>query len=237
MVPRRTATAPSATTTDVSSTRTELSRAAIVERAFAVTDEEGPDALTIRRLATEFGVTPMALYWHVRNKDELLAAMGDAFFADIALPDRGGPWDEQLSAIVTALVESLRRHPAMAELAYERILACTNGVELTEYCLRMLVDAGFTEQEAADLARTALHTAVSLTRFLPGAENEVARAEREEHLRGKQAAISALPVERYPMTVGAMKALTECLNDDAYFRFGIDHYVLGARALLARKTA
>lgn len=230
MVPRRTSAA-------ASTERAELSRDAIVERAFAVTDEEGPDALTIRRLATEFGVTPMALYWHVRNKDELLGAMGDAFFADIALPDSSGSWDQQLEAIVTALVNSLRRHPAMAELAYERVLACTNGIELTEYCLRMLVEAGFTEQEAADLARTALHTAVSLTRFLPGAENEVARVEREDQLRRKQAAISALPVERYPMTVGAMKVLTECQNDDAYFRFGIDHYVLGARALLARKTA
>ena len=33
--------------------------------------------MTIRRIAQEFGVTPMALYWHVKNKDELLAAMGD----------------------------------------------------------------------------------------------------------------------------------------------------------------
>jgi len=34
--------------------------------------------VTIRRVAQEFGVTPMALYWHVSNKDELLAAMAIA---------------------------------------------------------------------------------------------------------------------------------------------------------------
>ena len=71
----RTATATAA--------KSDLSRAAIVERALTVMDTEGPDAVTIRRIAQEFGVTPMALYWHVANKDELLAAMGDALLADV----------------------------------------------------------------------------------------------------------------------------------------------------------
>ena len=49
-----------------------LSREALVEAAMALADREGLDALTIRRLAGEIGVTPMALYWHVKDKDELL---------------------------------------------------------------------------------------------------------------------------------------------------------------------
>ncbi len=232
MVPR----SSSATAPPASGERGELRRAAIVERAFAIVDDEGPDALTIRRLATEFGVTPMALYWHVKNKDELLAAMGDAFFDDVALPDPDLPWDAQLTEIATSLVNALRQHSAVSELAYERILANARGLDLTEYTLRMLVDAGFSEQEASAIARTALHTTVNLVRFLPGAENQVARAEREAHLRTKQAAIAALPRERYPITVRSMRELTECPDDDEYFAFGIDHFVLGAKALLARKT-
>src|SRR5215467_7003154 len=50
--------------------RTRLSRSAVVDRALALADREGLDALTIRRLATELGVTPMALYWHFRSKEE-----------------------------------------------------------------------------------------------------------------------------------------------------------------------
>ena len=57
--------------------RTRLSKEVVVERGLALADAEGLDALTIRRLATELGVTPMALYWHFRNKEELLAALGD----------------------------------------------------------------------------------------------------------------------------------------------------------------
>src|ERR1700704_1331822 len=87
-VPPRTATA--------TATKSDLSRSAIVERALSVMDAEGPDAVTIRRIAQEFGVTPMALYWHVANKDELLAAMGDALLADVVPPPATGSWSTQL---------------------------------------------------------------------------------------------------------------------------------------------
>ena len=83
--------------------------AAIVERALTVMDAEGPDAVTIRRIAQEFGVTPMALYWHVANKDELLAAMGDALLADVdAAARRPAPWSVQLRGVVEALIDAAR---------------------------------------------------------------------------------------------------------------------------------
>src|SRR5690348_12640763 len=49
----------------------KLSKAAVAERALRLGDEEGVEAVTIRRLAQELGVTPMALYWHFKNKDDL----------------------------------------------------------------------------------------------------------------------------------------------------------------------
>ena len=89
---------------------------AIVDRALEIADEEGRDAITIRRVAQEFDVTPMALYWHVKNKDELLAAMGDRFFDGVRYPAEGS-WSDQLRGVMHALIESLRRHPASAHLA------------------------------------------------------------------------------------------------------------------------
>jgi len=53
-------------------TRGRLSREAIVVGAIALADAEGLDAVTIRRLAQEHGVTPMAMYWHFSDKDSLL---------------------------------------------------------------------------------------------------------------------------------------------------------------------
>ena len=81
--------------------KADLSRETIVDRALVIADSEGLAAVTVRRIALEFGVTPMALYWHVANKDELLAAMGDQFFADLKVAEHED-WVEQLRAILAA---------------------------------------------------------------------------------------------------------------------------------------
>ena len=52
--------------------RVTLTPRTVVEGALALAEAEGLGAVTIRRLAKELGVTPMALYWHFRSKDELL---------------------------------------------------------------------------------------------------------------------------------------------------------------------
>ena len=67
--------------------RRPLSREAVIDHALAVADLDGLDAVSIRRIAQDFGVTPMALYWHVKNKDELLAAMGDRILSVIDMPE------------------------------------------------------------------------------------------------------------------------------------------------------
>src|SRR5713226_3132955 len=73
--------------------RTKLSRSAVVDRALALADSDGVDALTIRRLATELGVTPMALYWHFRSKEELLAGLGDQIWSELDTDvDTAAPW-------------------------------------------------------------------------------------------------------------------------------------------------
>jgi len=63
--------------------KNSLNPALVVERAIAIVDSDGLDALTVRKVADEFGVTPMALYWHFANKEALLAAVGDAVVADL----------------------------------------------------------------------------------------------------------------------------------------------------------
>src|SRR2546423_8871268 len=61
----------------------KLTRTAVVERAMRLADVEGVEAVTIRRLAQELGVTAMALYWHFKNKDELLLGMADHGLLDV----------------------------------------------------------------------------------------------------------------------------------------------------------
>jgi TetR/AcrR family tetracycline transcriptional repressor len=215
-------------------TRTELSRAAIVERALSVMDTDGPDAVTIRRLAQEFGVTPMALYWHVANKDELLDAMGDALLASVVTPPKAGSWSAQLRAVVEALVAAMAPHPAAAELVLPRILVTEPGLRITEHTLALLENAGFSREQAADLARMGLQLAMMLVSQRPGAESQAGRDERDALLAAKRAHIAGLPADSYPHVRAAATALTDCTDESAYYGFGIDLYVEGAQALLRR---
>src|SRR5690242_8978859 len=65
------------------STAPRLTREALVDAAMAIADEHGLEALSIRRLAKEVGVTPMAIYWHVADKEALLEALGERMFSQI----------------------------------------------------------------------------------------------------------------------------------------------------------
>ncbi|MEV4807425.1 TetR family transcriptional regulator [Nonomuraea sp. NPDC049421] len=68
--------------------------------------------MTIRRLAADLGVTPMALYWHYKNKEQLIIGMADHLispFAPKEADDR--PWQEQLRDLTQGLVGTLRAYP------------------------------------------------------------------------------------------------------------------------------
>jgi TetR/AcrR family tetracycline transcriptional repressor len=212
----------------------DLSRDAIVERALAVMDVEGPHAVTIRRIAQEFDVTPMALYWHVANKDELLAAMGDALLEGVRLPAATGPWHVQLRGVVDNLIESLARHPAAAGLVFDRILVTEQGLLLTEFTLALLEGAGFSREQAADLARMGLQTAMMLVTQLPGAESSTAKVERDALLALKRAHVESLPDDLYPHVRRAAVPLTDCADEPAYYAFGVDLYIEGALALMRK---
>ncbi len=232
--------------------RPDLSRAAIVDRALDIADAEGRDALTIRRLAQEFGVTPMALYWHVRNKQELLVAMGQRFFdqlpawsvdparppAPSAPPADLPAWLGELRALLAALIDALRPHPASAYLAPSQTLQCEPGRELTERALQLLSAQGFSAEQGADIARTAMQLVVMLvTGSTVDDELDVPVAQRGGLREAKRAAVSALPADRYPHMVASARGLTECLDDDEYYDFGLDLFIGGVQQLHRRLTA
>ncbi|MGZ8606793.1 MAG: TetR/AcrR family transcriptional regulator, partial [Actinomycetota bacterium] len=69
--------------------REPLSRDRILRTAVALADEGGVESISMRRIAQELGVVPMALYKHVANKDELLDGMIDVVVSEIDPPLEG----------------------------------------------------------------------------------------------------------------------------------------------------
>ena len=209
-----------------------LSRENVLDHALAVADDEGLDAVSVRRIAQHFGVTPMALYWHVKGKEELLEAMGDRMVTGIQLPaaqpDLG---IEQFRVLLSAVVDALRQHPGCAELAAARFLRCEAGQQVTERALAILRTAGFSPRQSANLVRAALHTSIMLVSGRPGAEIRVRREARVDAINAKQVALRSLPSGRFPLLVESATVLTQAVDETAYYTAGIDLYMTGITEL------
>ena len=90
--------------------RTRLTRDRVLRGALAIADSGGLGSLTIRSLAQELGVKPMAVYYHVAGKDEILDALVDLVFAEIELPVPGRDWRSEMQRRAHSAREVLARH-------------------------------------------------------------------------------------------------------------------------------
>jgi AcrR family transcriptional regulator len=91
-------------------TRKPLSKAHVLQAAVGLADEVGLEAFSMRPLAQELGVVPMALYKHVANKDELLDGMVDIVFSEIELPLADLDWRSAMRNRAMSTRETLKRH-------------------------------------------------------------------------------------------------------------------------------
>lgn len=216
-----------------SQTAKRLDPLTLATSALEIADAEGLDALTIRRLAQLHEVTPMALYRHFSDKEDLLAAVGDRILADIALPEpNDDAWDVQLRAVLTAFVAALRPHPKAAGLTLFRILVSPAGLAMGERTMELLTQGGFALDDAAEVGRQALCSLITLVTAEPGASEDTEPVARADALRVKRASLAALSPNRYPLITSAADTLVCPASTDRYYALGIDLVVAGIRGVL-----
>ena len=214
--------------------RTKLSRSAVVDRALALADSDGLDALTIRRLATELGVTPMALYWHFRSKEELIAGLADRLWGEIRTDvDPADDWAGQLRGMLESLIDVLRSHSSASTLLLSSEKLGPSHWQATETTLEILRTAGFDPEHASEIAKSALWTGLTLVMSEPGFNDAgLTEPERAEIQRRKQIELASLPPDRYPRLVEAAVPMTSCGDGpEFHYKFGIDLFIAGVRAL------
>ena len=90
--------------------RHRLSRERVLRTAIRRADQGGLEGLSMRTLAEELEVAPMALYRHVANKDDLIDAMIDVIFSEIGLPSGGDDWKTAMRQRALSLRDVLARH-------------------------------------------------------------------------------------------------------------------------------
>lgn len=126
--------------------RTGLTRQVIIEVGLRLLDEVGLDGLTVRRLATELDVQSPALYWHLRNKQDLLDGMAEAVVvaAGMGPPRDGESWSDWLARRARAYRASLLSHRDGARLVVGARGMSPATLRAFDAELSALVHCGFT---------------------------------------------------------------------------------------------
>jgi AcrR family transcriptional regulator len=140
-------------------TAAPLRRELVLEAAFAVAEREGLERLSMRLVARELGVSTMALYRHVANKDDLLDGLVERLLGELELPDDSLPWDERLRTLAGELRALAKRHPELFVLLLQRRAVGARATRAREAELRALRDGGL-DQQAAERLEWLLSTIV-----------------------------------------------------------------------------
>jgi AcrR family transcriptional regulator len=121
----------------------------VLQSAIAIADTAGIGALTIRSLAQDLGVKPMAIYYHVANKEEILDGIVDLVFAEIELPEADGDWRSELVRRASSARRALSRHHWAIGLMESRKSPGPATLQHHDAVLRTLREAGFSVEMTA----------------------------------------------------------------------------------------
>ncbi|MBF6172749.1 mycofactocin system transcriptional regulator MftR2 [Nocardia blacklockiae] len=133
-----------------------LSESEIVEAALRVVREDGVEKLSMRRLSRELGVSPMAPYYYVADKRELLDLVATAALTGVRKPPAAaGPWQHRLRDLIDQIDEKLRKHPGLGDVLIEQMLG--KQLDLIASIMEILFDAGFDDRNVL-AAYATIHT-------------------------------------------------------------------------------
>ncbi|WP_425387306.1 TetR/AcrR family transcriptional regulator C-terminal domain-containing protein [Arthrobacter castelli] len=124
----------------------KLSREAIIVRAVEILDQEGIDGLTMRRMASELGVTATALYWHVRSKDALMDLAFDHIFGSVPIPALSAQWKCDVVELLDGWRSVMLDHPWSPALVGRPPIG-PNVLKRTEFLHAALEYAGLHGQQ------------------------------------------------------------------------------------------
>lgn len=204
----------------------KLNAEVIAYAALELLDEHGLDGLTMRAVAKELGVQAAALYWHLKNKQELLDAMAAIVLAratsGLEAPRAGQDWLDWLAESTRRLREAMLNYRDGARVVAGTNVAHPEVFRMTELTLRTLIDAGMPSAEAARGFPVLLHYTIGFT------IEEQARTglNYDDNPYGADKLDGLVDAMRYPLTAGALGLMFDP-DADAGFEHGLGLILTG----------
>jgi AcrR family transcriptional regulator len=222
--------------------RPTLTAADITRAAVAVADAEGLAAVSMSRVASELGNSTMALYRHVRSKDELLVLMADVAVGDPPDLPADGDWRSGLTLWARSIVAVAKRHPWFARLPITGPPVGPKNLAWFESALEALSGTSLEEGEKVGVVMSLLTYVHGQIRL--GSELAAGYAQNPEAFSRRYAAVLARVVDprRMPAlsrVVAAGVFDVDSLLDDqdsgADFEFGLVLFLDGVSGYLAAR--
>lgn len=214
--------------------RPALARGHLVDASLEILQASGLDALSTRALAKRLGVKSPALYWHVHNKDELLALVADAVCGQMKLPSSGLPARKRLEAIAWEYRRVLLKYRDAPRLMSEQPPIGPHRMKLYDAAVGALHDLGFRTDEAVT-------TATFYRNYLLGMIAEESRQKvgrsarlRPAHALGAELSQLGKGANDYPNLRGTAKILAG-IRPEAIFRAGLEVILDGMAQHVGKK--
>ena len=211
-----------------------LTRERVVRAALRLLDKAGLEGLTLRKLAAELRVQAPALYWHFKNKQELLDEMATCVLTQAIeemLPGQQGDWPDWAMRLGHGIRRMLLRHRDGAKMFSGTYLTNSELFLPIERALRRLVEAGFTARDAICLYRTIYCYAIGFTIEEQAVYPRPGRRDPRYDLKRRTARM--IPAEQFPLAIAAGE---EMLDFDRQFQQGLQVIVRGLRPSGRRAT-
>ncbi len=221
--------------------RRGLTRHAIVARALQIGDAEGLEAVSVRRVATDLGVTPMALYRHVKDKQDLINAMYEAVVDGFDIKACITPsmkWTSQLRRSLMNVI-ALHQRPVALPLAIAYTGDGSPSIwRLYDDSLDILLKAGFARRDAVVLNRLVTSLVAgyfTLFRQTPPLEADQLLLARKQF----ELVLLSLPRTGYPNLVASARELVDAQfsQPQDLVKQIVDLMVAGVEATLQHKMA
>jgi AcrR family transcriptional regulator len=229
--------------TTATEARVPLTRERIVQKAVALAQREGIEALTMRKLADELGAGAMSLYHYVPNKDELLDGMVDIVFGEIELPSTDVHWRTAMRRRALSTRAALNRHRWAVGLMESRTTPGPASLRLHNAVLGCLREAGFSVEmtiQAYSVQDAYIYGFALQEKSLPFESAEESTEVAEEHVRrfaelAEERRMAAL-AEEFPYLAEMVAGHVAKVGYDftTAFEYGLD---LILDALEQRRTA
>ncbi|HEY6800954.1 MAG TPA: TetR/AcrR family transcriptional regulator [Agromyces sp.] len=213
---------------------------AVVDAAIEIADDEGIDALSMRRIAERLGLKPMSVYTYVPGKAELIDLMVDRVAGEQPLPDLGGTLRQRLEQVARLTWNEYLRHPWLLSIDTSRPPLGPNVSDRWEWSLRAIDGLGLSDLDMDQVIALVVGFVTGPARAFVDAQRlhrEVSESDEEWWSRNAPILEQIMDPDRYPISGRVGQAAGEeygaAADPERSFEFGLARVIDGIEAYVA----